>query len=546
MNEDEVKALQAALALKQKELELVMAIDHIRDTVPEPMAMLTSIVNLLADELDAELCLLSLIDPETGIIELKALNQRSDKLANLKRLLTRELAERVVQLKKVTIWQGNDVLSAEATDILPETVQLAAVPIILGQQKRLGALLLARICPSFSPDDVQLLETVEDHIDSAVIQGYAHYELQQHVKELETIYRIDHIRDQGLPFDKMLNVVLQELCATIEAEMGFVMLYAPSGRQLEMRAATHDDLFQIASYYEMVNQIANESLHQGELLHRNDLGPHLQAVMCLPLILNDQIIGVLGVANRIGSRDFRRDERRLLGAIGSQMDTAIFESLERRQLRQVLGRSVDSRILERLLASPDVGFLKGERTILTVLYGDIRGSTNLAERTDPELLVGFINHYLTQMTEIVLAHGGTLDKFVGDEVMALFGAPFPQADHALRAIRVGLTMQEAHQTIMDMWHEREVDAPPIGVGIATGELIVGEMGSPQRSQYTVVGRAANLGARLCSSAQGGQVLLSQATYDLVRDQIEANPIRGMQFKGVAGPVTVYEVKRVLV
>lgn len=546
MNEDEVKALQTALALKQKELDLVMAIDHIRDTTPEPMAMLTSIVNLLADELGAELCLLSLIDPETGIIELKAINQRSDKFANLKRLLTRELAERIVQLKGVTIWQGRDVLPAEATATLSETLQLAAVPIIIGEQKRLGALLLARSCPAFSLDDIQLLETAEDHIDSAVIQGYTHYELQQRVKEIETIYRIDRIRDQGLPFDKMLSVVLHELCATIDAEMGFIMLYASSGQQLEMRAATHDDLFQIASYYEMVNQIANESLRQGELLWRNDLSQHLQAVMCLPLILNDQIIGVLGVANRHSSRNFRRDDRRLLGAIGSQMDTAIFESLERRQLRQVLGRSVDSRILERLLASPDVGFLKGERTTLTVLYGDIRGSTNLAEQTDPELLVGFINHYLSYMTEIVLAFGGTLDKFVGDEVMALFGAPFPQADHALRAIRVGLAMQEAQQTIIDIWQDRGVDAPPIGVGIATGELIVGEMGSPQRSQYTAMGRAANLGARLCSSAQGGQVLLSQATYDLVHDQVEAAPIRGMQFKGVAGPVTVYDVKRVLV
>jgi adenylate cyclase len=415
----------------------------------------------------------------------------------------------------------------------------------MGEQRRLGALLLTRSYPPFSPDEVQLLKTAEDHIDSAVIQAYAHYELQQHLKELETIYRIDHIRDQGLPFDKMLNVVLQELCATIEAEMGFVMLYTTSGRQLEMRAATHDDLFRVVAYYDLVNQLANESLHQGEVLCRNDLAKHLQAVMCLPLILNDQIIGVLGVANRHGSRNFRREDRRLLGAIGSQMDTAIFESLERRQLRQVLGRSVDSRILERLLASPEVDFLRGERSTLSVLYGDIRGSTSLAERTNPEMLVGFINHYLGQMTEIILAHDGTLDKFVGDEVMALFGAPFPQEDHALRAVRVGLAMQEAHQTIMDIWQDRGVDAPPIGVGIATGELIVGEMGSPQRSQYTAIGQAANLGARICSSAQGGQVLVSQATYELIRDQVEAVPIRGMQFKGVAGPTIVYQIKRIL-
>jgi adenylate cyclase len=149
------------------------------------------------------------------------------------------------------------------------------------------------------------------------------------------------------------------------------------------------------------------------------------------------------------------------------------------------------------------------------------------------------------MTDVILAHQGTLDKFVGDEVMALFGAPFPQQDHALRAVKVGLEMQKAHQTIIEMWLDRGVPAAPIGIGIATGDLIVGEMGCPQRADYTVLGRAANLGARICSEAQGGQVLISQATYDLVKDLVEATPLTGLQFKGVAGIVTVYHVSRVL-
>jgi adenylate cyclase len=265
----------------------------------------------------------------------------------------------------------------------------------------------------------------------------------------------------------------------------------------------------------------------------------------LPLILNDQIIGVIGVANSHALHGFSADDRRMLIAIGSQMDTAIFESLEQRRLRQVLGRSVDPRVMQRLLASPDLDFLKGERSVLTMLYADIRGSTRLAEETDPELLVGFINHYLGRMTEIILAHEGTLDKFVGDEVVALFGAPFPQEDHALRAIRVGLAMQLAHREIIEIWQERGVEAAPIGIGIATGELIVGEMGSSQRSDYTAIGRAANLGARICSAAKGDQVLISQATFDLVKDKVEATPITGLQLKGVAGDVTAYEVSRTL-
>jgi len=540
MSAAELQLLRDQLAAKERELELVMAIDHIRDTAADPMTMLNSIIKVLADKLAIKACLLALIDRETGQLELKAFNHRQGQSDIFNRLVANNLAEQTAQLDDVTIWQGQDVLGSDA----PPGLEVAAVPIILGNHERLGALLLTRNTIPFSQADIQLLQTAEDQIDSAVMQGYAHYELEQHLKELETIYRIDHIRDRQLTFDEMLNTVLQELCNTIAAEMGFVMLYDMSGQQLEMRATTHDDLLRTAQSYNIINQIANESLHQGELVCHNGLEQTLQSIMCLPLILNGQIIGVLGVSNA-SQKQFRQEDRRLLSAIGSQMDTAIFESLEQRQLRQVLGRSVDPHILERLLASSDVNFLKGERAIITVLYADIRGSTSLAERTEPDMLVGFINHYLGQMTDIILAHEGTLDKFVGDEVMALFGAPFPQADHALRSIRTALAMQTAHQTVVDIWQSRNVDAAPIGIGIATGELIVGEMGSPQRTQYTVIGQAANLGARICSSAQAGQVLISQATYDLAKDHIEAHPIHGMEYKGISGAVTVYEVERVL-
>jgi adenylate cyclase len=277
----------------------------------------------------------------------------------------------------------------------------------------------------------------------------------------------------------------------------------------------------------------------------NDLGDVLRSMLCIPLILRDEIIGVLGVVNRYGPRGFKAEDRRLLRAIGSQMDTAIFESLERRRLRQVLGRSVGPRVMERLLVNADVDFLKGERLVLSVLYTDMRGSTSLSERTDPESLVGFINDYLGQMTQIVLSHEGTLDKFVGDEVMALFGAPFPQPEHALRAVRVGLEMQATHRAVMETWQARGIEPAPIGIGIASGEMTVGEMGCLQRTDYTVIGPAANLGARICDVAEPGQVLVSQATYDWIREKVEATPITGLRLKGVGHAVTAYHVTRIL-
>jgi adenylate cyclase len=201
--------------------------------------------------------------------------------------------------------------------------------------------------------------------------------------------------------------------------------------------------------------------------------------------------------------------------------------------------------MERLLASPDVDILRPERLELTVLYADMRGSTPFAESTEPEIYVEFIRDYLGRMTDIILENEGTVDKFVGDEVMALFGAPIPQQDHALRAVRVGLAMQDAYQQIVANWHQRGVPAPPIGIGIVSGRMIVGEMGSAQRSDYTVAGRDANLGARICGIAGGGQVLISEATYNLVRGSVDAVPMPGQQLKGVGHDVTVYHVTKVL-
>ncbi len=536
--------ITTSLELEEGKLRMLTSIDHIRDTLPEPSAMLTAIAGILADQFQAELCLLCLLDRENEDLELKAMIDRGERFGQFEALITRELAARVVEADDIIVWTGSDVLPESVLAQLPENLHMAATPIILGEDHRLGALLIARTDRPFSDQDVELIKIAESQIDSAIIQGYAYYDLQQRNKELETIYRIDRVRDMNLPFEDMLNQVLLELRAVIQAEMGFVMLYDQVGKQLEMRATTDDDLFQVSPHYEIVNRVANEAMRQGEMIGHNDLGDVLRSILCIPLILRDEIIGVLGVVNRYGPRGFREEDRRLLSAIGSQMDTAIFESLERRRLRQVLGRSVDPQVMEQLLAHPDVDFLRGERSVLSVLYADLRGSTRLSENAEPELLVEFVNDYLGKMTAVILSHQGTLDKFVGDEVMALFGAPVPQPDHALRAVQVGLAMQAAHQEVMTTWQNRDIEPIPIGVGIATGELIVGEMGCARRTDYTVIGRAANLGSRICGVAGPGQVLISQETYHLVRDHIDATPITGLQLKGVGQDVTAYHVTRV--
>jgi GAF domain-containing protein len=211
------------VGLKRKELEMLVAIDQIRDAVSEPGAMLTAIVNLLADRLEAELCLLFLLDRETGVAELRAVNERSQEFDQLRQAIARELTEWITRLDEIITCGGREELPVESLAKVPEDLQLAAVPIVMGTEERLGTLLLARSGVPFGPDDVQLLKTAEDQIDSAVIQGQIYEKHQLSAKELATIYQVDRIRDQGLSLDEMLNAVLNKLCTAIETEMGFFM-----------------------------------------------------------------------------------------------------------------------------------------------------------------------------------------------------------------------------------------------------------------------------------------------------------------------------------
>ena len=532
----------------EPKLAMVMKLDEIRDSAPNPTAMFAGILESVADAFHAGLALLALVHHPGGRLEMKSLIDRGDVMRTFGPEHIERLAHWGLKQQEVHVMTSAQTLAAiEVKEArTAEALHFAVVPVVMGSRTRLGVLVVARASAGFSREEVELLEVIESQLDSAIVQGHTFAELELRNKEVETIYSVDRIRDKHLPFDDMLNEVLSVLHAAINAEMGFLMLYSRPTGKLELRAYTHEDLFHSTQYYQAVERISEESLKAGHLVCHNSLKGDIHSLMCIPLIMGDEIIGVFGVVNRHESHGFDETDRRLLTAIGSQIDTAIFEDLEEHKLRQVLGRSIDPTVMERLLENPDPStLLKGERALITVLYADIRGSTALAEHTPPELFVGFINDYLGTMASVVLRNEGTLDKFVGDEVMAFFGAPHPHPDHALRAVRVGLQMQEAHAGVMASWESKGVTPSPIGVGIATGELIVGEMGSEQRTNYTVLGNAANLGARICGIAKAGQVVVSQATYDMIKDHVEAEAISGVQLKGVGGDVTVYNVTRVL-
>jgi len=197
--------------------------------------------------------------------------------------------------------------------------------------------------------------------------------------------------------------------------------------------------------------------------------------------------------------------------------------------------------MERLLTISDRDLLSGERRLVTTLFSDIRGFTNMSEHIEPEVLQTVLNDHLSALTDLVLAYEGTLDKYIGDSVMCFFNAPEDQPDHALRAVRLALEMQKAHRAIMARWADR-LPLPAIGVGISPGETMMGNFGSMRRLDYTAIGRDVNLAARLCAAAEGDQTLISQATYALVERLVVADPVQPLHLKGIGGDVVSWQLR----
>jgi adenylate cyclase len=217
---------------------------------------------------------------------------------------------------------------------------------------------------------------------------------------------------------------------------------------------------------------------------------------------------------------------------------------DKRRLRHAFEHYVNPSVMREMLAHPHLLKLGGDKRELTVLFSDIRGFTTLAERLTPEALVKFINAYLTPMTHVVLSQGGTLDKYIGDAVMAFWGAPIRQEDHALRACRAAVGMREELERLREEWRAQNLPEVDMGVGINTGPMIVGNMGSEVRFDYTVMGDAVNLASRLegMNKTYRTHILMSEATFLAVEGHVTARRLGAVRVKGKRKPVRIYELR----
>jgi adenylate cyclase len=233
-----------------------------------------------------------------------------------------------------------------------------------------------------------------------------------------------------------------------------------------------------------------------------------------------------------------------LALFGSVSYQYFVEGREKRKMKRLFGQYVSKDVYEQLVANPSLARLGGQRREMTVLFSDIRGFTTVTEKGQPEEIVGMLNEYFTRMVDIVFRHRGTVDKFVGDMVMALFGAPLDDPDHADHAVQAALEMIAELQKLNAGWKAQgrfaELD---IGVGVNTGIMIAGNIGSDAIMSYTVIGDAVNLGSRLESlnKQYGTRIIVSDATRRALKGRYDYRPLGDVVVKGKTEPVAIFEV-----
>ncbi|HEY3042297.1 MAG TPA: adenylate/guanylate cyclase domain-containing protein [Pyrinomonadaceae bacterium] len=273
----------------------------------------------------------------------------------------------------------------------------------------------------------------------------------------------------------------------------------------------------------------------------------VRSTICAPLVGESRVHGAIYADRLDPFAAFKPDDLELISAVAAQTAIAVENARAHERLaREEVARANYSRFLpeyvvKQMLENPESFKLGGVNQTITILFADIRGFTSISEHAPPEKIVGLLNRYFSAMTDIIFAHGGTLDKYLGDGLMALFGAPTTTPEDASNALNAAVAMQRRLLGINLELRQEGLSEVGVGIGLHTGEVTVGYIGSERRSEYTAIGDSVNTAARLESNARGGEILVSDATAKAARSRYKLHPRDPITVKNREQPVILWEV-----
>ncbi len=310
-----------------------------------------------------------------------------------------------------------------------------------------------------------------------------------------------------------------------------------------------------AGSWKVPRRIARKALEEGvavlsENVPSEDAGTSdIQSALCAPLLGSEgTALGIIYLDSLGAGHSFSEEDLQFFTAFAGMAAVAIENGqLIERMRREAVKLSNFQRYFTPDLALQIAGQegeiqLGGSKRQVVVLFSDIRGFTSLSERMSPDEIASLLTDYFTEMVEIVFEHGGTLDKFMGDALMALWGAPISRPDDADQATQAAVAMQRALTSLNERWTRQGRPALSIGIGINAGEVFAGNIGSARRLEYTVIGDAVNTASRLCSEAGPAEILIAQPLFTALRRPPPVSPLTPWPLRGKTQPVPVYRVE----
>jgi len=383
--------------------------------------------------------------------------------------------------------------------------------------------------------------------------------LSRAYRRLDALYKATQIMSSARDLDSRLLQVLDLVIEVLGAERGFILLKDEMRDTLVTKVVRAMDSGLEATSPSM--GIASKSAIEGEPVLMMDrsanpefgsresvIARRIVSAMCVPLRIEDRILGSIYIDTIKKKAFFDEEDLELFCSMGNQIAFAIENSnlnermIKEQQKRDNFRRFLPDIVVEQIIGEGSALQLGGEKKRVTTMFCDIRGSSQLAEQLSPQELLVLLNEHFTAMTEIIFAWNGTLDKYIGDEIMAVFGAPISTGDDAYSAVCASLDILKRNEELNALRISEGKPAFQLGIGIETGDVIAGFIGSPKRMEYTVVGDRVNSAKRLCDMASPGTIVVGNETWANLRGRVRGSPIGTFKVKNKEQFIVAYEVK----
>lgn len=452
--------------------------------------------------------------------------------------------------------QTGDVIQVGRYELQLESVDEKGIQVRRAEwPSTFNRIIRGRIEPHALPPGVQVSDT-------------AVADLSSRVKKLEREnYLLTVLYEAGKSFNSKLSVEdiseqVISLASLIEGvERGFVMLFDDAGevaRQSEVRyrnpagSFSQPQIILSKSVLELIRKEKQPILIDDVSADERFSGSEsmkisgLRSAMCAPLMGTNRMFGVLYADNMEKASAFTQEELNVFALLAAQAGAAIDNVVAHQKIAQqamqraALERFLSPEVAEMVAANPEAR-LGGVNQNVTVMFADIRGFTAMSEMMEPGRVVEILNEFFTRVSDVILDYGGMIDKYIGDAVMAVFGAPFSKGNDAANAVNAAIQVQRLlielnRDAVARQWPELRV-----GIGINTGMVTAGNIGSPKRLDYTVVGDSVNTASRLMASAAGQQILISHATASELADKFDLEELPPLCVKGRIEPVHLFSV-----